>query len=125
MRSSLTAATAARRSLDTNERVCRCRLVTNSRLVPQYPGGVIGLLRFNLGRLTPRPRAPLRVLATNFRRSCGPSRNDVVDDVLGIASDTAQQRRAQRKEEGKSDEVETGSGLDDAPIMNGNTAVGR
>ena len=49
----------------------------------------------------------------------GPGGNDVVDDVLGIPSHTSQQRRAQRVEEGKPHEVETGTGLDDAPIVNG------
>ena len=39
--------------------------------------------------------------------------SDVVDDVLAIASHTAQQRRAQRIKEEKPDEVETWTGLDD------------
>ena len=39
--------------------------------------------------------------------------------------DTSHQRRAQRVEEEKPDEVETGTGLDDAPIMNGETVAGR
>src|SRR5262245_52247319 len=55
---------------------------------------------------------------------CVPGGNDMVDDVLGIASHTAQQRRAQRVEEEEPDEVETWTGLDDAPIVNGKPIVG-
>src|SRR4030095_16045897 len=57
--------------------------------------------------------------------SCGTGGNDVVDDVLGIPSHTAQQRRAERVEEGQPHEVETGTGLDDAPIVNGYTVTDR
>ena len=59
-----------------------------------------------------------------FAPACRLGGNDVVDDVLGIPSHTSHQRRAQRVEEGKPDEVETGTGLDDAPIVNGNAVVG-
>ena len=48
----------------------------------------------------------------------------MIDDVPGITSHPAQERRAQRVEEEEPDEVETRTGLDDAPIMNGKTIVG-
>ena len=48
----------------------------------------------------------------------------MVDDVRGIPSHTAHQRRAQRVEEEKPDEVETRTGLDNAPIVDGNTMLG-
>ncbi len=48
----------------------------------------------------------------------------VIDDVFGIPSYTSQQRRAQRVEEEEPDEVETWTGLDDAPIVNGKAIVG-
>ena len=47
----------------------------------------------------------------------------MVDDVLGIPAYTSHERRTQRVEEEKPDEVETRAGVDDAPIMNGNAIV--
>jgi uncharacterized protein YndB with AHSA1/START domain len=49
----------------------------------------------------------------------------VVNDMLGISSHTSHQRRAQRVEEEKPDEVEPRTGFDDAPIVNGNAVVRR
>ena len=49
----------------------------------------------------------------------------MVDDVLGIPPHTSHQRRTQRVEKEKPDEVETRAGLDDAPIMNRKAIVGR
>ena len=48
----------------------------------------------------------------------------MVDDVRGIPSHTAHQRRAQRVEKEKPDEVETRTGLDNAPIVNGKAMLG-
>ena len=82
-------------------------------------------IRVSLRTLQSR-RHHLRALwSPNRFHCCGPGGNDVVDDVLGIPSYTAQQRRAERVEEGKTHEVETGTGLDDAPIVHGKTVVGR
>ena len=49
----------------------------------------------------------------------------MVDDVLGIPPHTSHQRRTQRVEEEKPHEVETRTGLDNAPIMNRKAIVGR
>ena len=67
-------------------------------------------------------RHPTTEMGTMTASSCELSllhRNDVVDDVLGVPAHTSQERRAQRVEEEKPDEVETGTGFDDAPIVNG------
>jgi hypothetical protein len=45
--------------------------------------------------------------------------DDVLDDVLGIAAHTADERGAQRVEKQKTNKVETGTGLDNASIVNG------
>jgi hypothetical protein len=52
------------------------------------------------------------------------SGDDVVDDVLGVPADTTHQRRTQRVKKKKSDEVEAGTGLDDAAIVNRDAVVG-
>jgi hypothetical protein len=57
-------------------------------------------------------------------KTSGKSRGiDVTDNVLGVASDTTQQRRAQGVEEGKPHETETRTRLDDSPIVNGNAVM--
>jgi hypothetical protein len=48
----------------------------------------------------------------------------VVDDVFGITPHTSDQRRAQRVQEEEPDNVETGTRLDDAPIMNRKAIAG-
>ena len=48
----------------------------------------------------------------------------MVDDVLGVSPHTSHQRRTQRVEKEKADEVEARAGLDDAAIMNRKAVVG-
>jgi hypothetical protein len=49
----------------------------------------------------------------------------MANDMPGISTHTSHQRRAQRIQEKKPDEVEPRAGFDDAPIVDGNAVAGR
>ena len=71
------------------------------------------------------PAVSLRSLATQFVAHPPPRGDDVIDDVFGVPSHTAQECRAERVEEEEPNEVQTGTGLDDSPIVNREAVVSR